>query len=298
MSALRRQLSLPYGIISRIAGKRSGRPRGPRPPEVGRQLDAVTGRDAHVPDRLDLVTRFAGGAAGGSPGMAVAESAAGRFGRGWHVAESTASHARPDAPPGPCDDAAMDDDRPIANGPWIRRSRRVGYENPWITIWHDEVTRPDGRPGIYGVVHFANLAAGVLVLDEPIASCSSASIATRSTTTRGRSRRAACPPARRRSRAPAANCSKRPGLGLRLAGTGPRPPLEQRLGRTGDPLPRDRPVARAGGTGRHRGPRDPLAAVRRGPRDDARRAHHRRDDASSRSSAWPCLRARSEVTGQ
>lgn len=52
-----------------------------------------------------------------------------------------------------------------ANGPWARHSRRVGYENAWITVWHDEVTRPDGAPGVYGVVHFANLAAGVLVLD-------------------------------------------------------------------------------------------------------------------------------------
>jgi 8-oxo-dGTP pyrophosphatase MutT (NUDIX family) len=57
------------------------------------------------------------------------------------------------------------DDGPLANGPWIRRSRRVAYENPWVTIWHDEVTRPDGSPGIYGVVHFANLAAGVLAID-------------------------------------------------------------------------------------------------------------------------------------
>jgi ADP-ribose pyrophosphatase len=60
----------------------------------------------------------------------------------------------------------MDDQVPIPNGPWIRRSRRVGYENDWITIWHDEVTRPDGAPGVYGVVHFANLAAGVLALDD------------------------------------------------------------------------------------------------------------------------------------
>jgi 8-oxo-dGTP pyrophosphatase MutT (NUDIX family) len=51
-------------------------------------------------------------------------------------------------------------------GPWLRRSRRVAYENPWITIWHDEVTRPDGAAGVYGVVHFSNLAAGVLALDE------------------------------------------------------------------------------------------------------------------------------------
>ena len=66
----------------------------------------------------------------------------------------------------PCDDAAMDEDVPVANGPWTRRSRRVAYENPWLTVWHDEVTQPDGVPGIYGVVHLANLAAGVLVLDD------------------------------------------------------------------------------------------------------------------------------------
>ena len=52
------------------------------------------------------------------------------------------------------------------NGPWLRRSRRIAYENPWITVWHDEVSRPDGSPGIYGLVHFANLAVGVVVLDE------------------------------------------------------------------------------------------------------------------------------------
>ena len=52
------------------------------------------------------------------------------------------------------------------NGPWLRHSRHVAYENPWITIWHDDVARPDGSPGIYGVVHFANLAAGAVVLDD------------------------------------------------------------------------------------------------------------------------------------
>jgi 8-oxo-dGTP pyrophosphatase MutT (NUDIX family) len=51
-------------------------------------------------------------------------------------------------------------------GPWRRHRRGIAYENPWITIWHDDVTRPDGRPGIYGVVHFANLAVGVVAIDE------------------------------------------------------------------------------------------------------------------------------------
>jgi 8-oxo-dGTP pyrophosphatase MutT (NUDIX family) len=51
-------------------------------------------------------------------------------------------------------------------GPWTRRSRRVAYENPWITVWHDDVDQPDGSPGIYGVVHFAGLAVGAVVLDD------------------------------------------------------------------------------------------------------------------------------------
>src|SRR4051812_44701409 len=55
---------------------------------------------------------------------------------------------------------------PIAVGPWRRRSRLEAYANPWMTVWHDEVDRPDGSPGIYGVVHFANLAVGVVVLDD------------------------------------------------------------------------------------------------------------------------------------
>lgn len=58
------------------------------------------------------------------------------------------------------------EDQTVVAGPWTRRTRRVAYENPWITIWHDEVIRPDGRPGIYGVVHFANLAVGVIALDD------------------------------------------------------------------------------------------------------------------------------------
>jgi 8-oxo-dGDP phosphatase len=51
-------------------------------------------------------------------------------------------------------------------GRFVRHSRRVAYQNPWITVWHDEVTRPDGSPGIYGVVHFESLAAGVAAFDE------------------------------------------------------------------------------------------------------------------------------------
>ena len=58
------------------------------------------------------------------------------------------------------------DDQPVTVGPWIRRTRRVAYRNPWVTVWHDEVTRPDGAPGIYGVVHFEHLAVGVVAFDD------------------------------------------------------------------------------------------------------------------------------------
>jgi 8-oxo-dGTP pyrophosphatase MutT (NUDIX family) len=57
-------------------------------------------------------------------------------------------------------------DESVTSGPWRRLSRRIAYDNPWIVVWHDEVIRPDGSPGIYGVVHFRNAASGVVVVDD------------------------------------------------------------------------------------------------------------------------------------
>jgi 8-oxo-dGTP pyrophosphatase MutT (NUDIX family) len=53
-----------------------------------------------------------------------------------------------------------------AVGPWTRHGRSVAYRNPWITVFHDDVTRPDGEAGVYGVVHFANVAVGVVAIDD------------------------------------------------------------------------------------------------------------------------------------
>jgi len=63
-------------------------------------------------------------------------------------------------------DGPRSDNQSVAIGPWRRHTRHLAYENDWITVWHDVVTRPDGGAGIYGLVHFANLAAGVVVLDD------------------------------------------------------------------------------------------------------------------------------------
>ena len=51
-------------------------------------------------------------------------------------------------------------------GPWRRLTRRSVYENAWLELLHDEVLRPDGSPGIYGVVHLRNQAVGVVALDD------------------------------------------------------------------------------------------------------------------------------------
>ncbi len=48
--------------------------------------------------------------------------------------------------------------------PWRRRSRRTVYLNDWIEVLHDDVIRPDGNPGIYGVVHFRTRAIGIVAL--------------------------------------------------------------------------------------------------------------------------------------
>lgn len=50
--------------------------------------------------------------------------------------------------------------------PWGKVSTRVVYDNPWINVREDAVVRPDGEPGIYGVVHFKNLAVGVLAVED------------------------------------------------------------------------------------------------------------------------------------
>ncbi|XBQ16091.1 MAG: NUDIX hydrolase [Oceanicaulis sp.] len=51
-------------------------------------------------------------------------------------------------------------------GPWTITSERVAYDNPWISVREYQVIRPDGAPGLYGVMEPKNLAVGVLPLFE------------------------------------------------------------------------------------------------------------------------------------
>src|SRR5437868_652855 len=47
--------------------------------------------------------------------------------------------------------------------PWKCLSSRTVYTNDWIKVREDQVIRPDGKPGIYGVVE-TRIATGVLAL--------------------------------------------------------------------------------------------------------------------------------------
>jgi 8-oxo-dGTP pyrophosphatase MutT (NUDIX family) len=50
-------------------------------------------------------------------------------------------------------------------GDWTRLERDTVYENPWIQVHHDRVIDPNGGDGIYGVVHFKNVAIGIVPVD-------------------------------------------------------------------------------------------------------------------------------------
>ncbi len=50
--------------------------------------------------------------------------------------------------------------------PWKTLSEKKIYENPWISLTESQVINPGGGTGIYGKVHFKNLAIGIVVLDE------------------------------------------------------------------------------------------------------------------------------------
>ena len=49
--------------------------------------------------------------------------------------------------------------------PWRRLSSRIAYQNAWIRVREDQVIRPDGREGIYGVVEIRP-SVGVIALND------------------------------------------------------------------------------------------------------------------------------------
>src|ERR1700761_3129266 len=51
------------------------------------------------------------------------------------------------------------------DNPWQIVSEKIVYDNKWISLTEYQVINPSGNPGIYGKVHFKNLAIAVIPLD-------------------------------------------------------------------------------------------------------------------------------------
>jgi 8-oxo-dGTP pyrophosphatase MutT (NUDIX family) len=54
------------------------------------------------------------------------------------------------------------------HNPWKILGKKEIYENPWIQLSEFDVINPSGGKGIYGKVHFKNIAIGALPLDEEL----------------------------------------------------------------------------------------------------------------------------------
>jgi len=50
--------------------------------------------------------------------------------------------------------------------PWQIITEKNVYDNPWIQVTEYDVINPSGGKGIYGKVHYKNIAIGILPLDE------------------------------------------------------------------------------------------------------------------------------------
>ena len=50
--------------------------------------------------------------------------------------------------------------------PWKTLESEIKYDNKWISLTEHQVINPSGGKGIYGEIHFKNLAIGILPLDE------------------------------------------------------------------------------------------------------------------------------------
>ena len=50
--------------------------------------------------------------------------------------------------------------------PWRKGAARVVYENPWIQVTEQTATAPTGKPALYGLVGFKNLALAILPIED------------------------------------------------------------------------------------------------------------------------------------
>jgi len=51
-------------------------------------------------------------------------------------------------------------------GNWQKLDEQLVYDNPWIKVTHENVITPTGTEGIYGKIHFKNIAIGIIPIDD------------------------------------------------------------------------------------------------------------------------------------
>ncbi len=52
-----------------------------------------------------------------------------------------------------------------SNNPWQVLGSAEKYDNPWMNVTQYDVINPNGGKGIYGKIHFKNIAVGVVPMD-------------------------------------------------------------------------------------------------------------------------------------
>ena len=97
-----------------------------------------------------------------------------------------------------------------AINPWKKLSGEVKYENPWIKITEDKVKNPAGNDGIYGVVHFKQIAVAIIPLDKENNTWIVGQYRYRSTVMNGKYPRAVVRREHRPLKLPSGNCAKKP----------------------------------------------------------------------------------------
>lgn len=51
-------------------------------------------------------------------------------------------------------------------GNWKINKSELKYENPWISVTEHQVLNPIGNLGVYGEIHFKNIAIGIVPVDD------------------------------------------------------------------------------------------------------------------------------------
>jgi ADP-ribose pyrophosphatase len=57
-------------------------------------------------------------------------------------------------------------EKEIEKNPWKTLNEEKVFESPWIRVDKHDVINPAGNPGEYSVIHFKNIAIGIIPLDE------------------------------------------------------------------------------------------------------------------------------------